>query len=95
MTNMLVLCRILRCVLLFKAGKNGYSGSVRKIRIGGRMVDVSMNDMIRIMEENEKLKAENEILLKTVEQMNRTVNRLLNRFVIVHAEEGSDQVLHS
>lgn len=44
-------------------------------------MDASVHDLDWIMEENKRLKEENEILKKTVEQMNRTMNRLLNRFV--------------
>ncbi|MGN0159644.1 MAG: hypothetical protein ACI39W_11035 [Brotaphodocola sp.] len=51
------------------------------------MVEVSMNDLGRLIEENKRLKEENDILLKTVEQMNRTVNRLLNRFLTGQEKE--------
>ncbi len=47
----------------------------------GRHVELTANENSRIVEENKRLKKENEILLKTVEQMNLTVNRLLNRYM--------------
>lgn len=37
-------------------------------------------------EENRKLRQENEMLLKTVEQMDCTLNRLLNRYVTGKAD---------
>lgn len=49
--------------------------------IGGRNVEMTANENSRIVEENKRLKEENEVLLKTVEQMNMTVNRLLNRYM--------------
>ena len=44
-------------------------------------MDMKANDISNLEKENRKLKEENEILKKTVEQMNCTLNRLLNRYV--------------
>ena len=44
-------------------------------------MDSRVKDFRFLEEENLRLKQENEILLKTVEQMNDTINRLLNRFI--------------
>lgn len=52
-------------------------------------MDVPVRDLRTITEENRCLREENEILKKTVEQMNQTMNRLLNRFVTGHPEDDS------
>lgn len=44
-------------------------------------MDMEANDISNLEEENRILKEENEALMKTVEQMNCTLNRLLNRYV--------------
>lgn len=46
-----------------------------------------IRDLNWIMEENKRLREENEQLIKTVEQMNHTMNRLLNRFVTEDSED--------
>lgn len=50
-------------------------------------MDESNRDLNWIMEENKRLREENTILIKTVEQMNHTMNRLLNQFVIKEPED--------
>lgn len=50
-------------------------------------MEVSIRDWNWIMEENKRLREENEQLIKTVEQMNHTMNRLLNRFVTKDSED--------
>ncbi|MCI6888518.1 MAG: hypothetical protein MR868_14940 [Lachnospiraceae bacterium] len=47
----------------------------------------SKEERFRLLEEeNQKLKMENEILMRTVEQMSGTLNRLLNRYVTGNAD---------
>lgn len=48
---------------------------------GEKRMDRKAKDFRLLEEENQKLKQEKELLLKTVEQMNVTINRLLNHYV--------------
>lgn len=57
-------------------------------------MSVPIRDVAAMMEENRCLKEENEVLKKTVEQMNQTMNRLLNRFVIGYSENESDCTMY-
>lgn len=56
-------------------------------QIGGTAMDESNRDLNWIIEENKRLREENTILIKTVEQMNHIMNRLLNQFVIKEPED--------
>lgn len=40
----------------------------------------------RLMQEIQKLKDENETLVKTVAQLNQTVNRLISRYIVQDAD---------
>lgn len=40
----------------------------------------------RLVQENQKLKEEKELLLQTVEQLNKTINRLISRYITKEAD---------
>ncbi len=45
-----------------------------------------------LKQENEKLKRENELLMKTVIQISRTVNRLIDRYVSMDQGCGGTEI---
>lgn len=73
----------MRQIFLFKYDKRTYSGSyMHKFRKrGGWSMDDRNMTLERLTEENRKLKEDREILLDTLVQMNRTLNRLIEEYV--------------
>lgn len=54
---------------------------------------MSETDRIALLkQENEKLKKENEMLMKTVIQISRTVNRLIDRYVMAERGYGRTEI---